>query len=534
MKNLVKKITPDIVKHLFYKIRVEVYTRLYSRPKTMFFILPRFSYFRDIKRDPVGNYFAFLETMEADSSIGDSEQPKHLSNTNRLELIFSDIDVNKIIDKGLRVLIAGCGIEDFCIFYDRLGSLVHFCHSNPGIIKDLKRRFPNLVCWEHDFNFPWSHKIKKKYDIVVALDLLNQVADPKSLLHYFRQVAPLLYVDGIVIDSSKPYILHGAAKELPERLSKFVRNIMSSRWLENQLKLLDFMVTTIHGPNGNSDTELYDWEPLSNECCTRDGKVLRRLYACERLERRTNLMPLLVHVHLPKNAGSSLLNLFRDSFGDRHCDLYFEDPRVEHTFHSIVSQLQVNPGVISISSHSFTDFPPLLGYRIPLYICFLRNPIDRHMSYYRYCKKNYALLTKEHRMMLPNAFLKMSVRNFFEWKAEHEKKHGYTGNHQVQYFARANDLKKATEVLSNFFFVGIVEELDRSVSLLRKKLQPYGIYLIEKKLLMENATPEFYLETKDSEEDALIRSYIKNLESDIMLYEWAKCRFAEEATNYGI
>ena len=124
--------------------------------------------------------------------------------------------------------------------------------------------------------------------------------------------------------------------------------------------------------------------------------------------------------------------------------------------------------------------------------------------------------------------------DFFSWKAAHEKKHGYSGNLQVEYFARTNDLLKTKNILANFFFVGIVEEMNRSVVLLRQKLKAYGISLCDREITQENVTTELYDETRTTAEQPGIKAYLKNLETDLKLYKWAKQRFEAEAGLYGV
>ena len=260
----------------------------------------------------------------------------------------------------------------------------------------------------------------------------------------------------------------------------------------------------------------------------------RRLFVPEQMDQLHAYAPLLIHVHIPKNAGTSFNTLLDESFGDAHLKMYTKNPRQKHTYHTMLETLHRYPHVKVISSHSFNSYPHKLGPRLPLYLCFIRDPIDRHLSYYRYCKKNYHELSAEHCALLPVDFEEMSVVDFFTWQFESDRRKGITANRQVQYVARVNNLDLAIDILSNFFFVGVTDQMSRGIALLREKLRPYGLHLIDRDIGKENVTNELYHETKQLGSEPAVEAYFKNLDSDMALYRWAGEAFEREAGQYGI
>ncbi len=244
--------------------------------------------------------------------------------------------------------------------------------------------------------------------------------------------------------------------------------------------------------------------------------------------------PVLVHVHLPKNGGTSLNRLLDKSFGPGHVPLYFEEPRRWHTTDTMKEALARHPETRAISSHSFREFPEMIGGHVPLYVCFIRDPAQRHLSYFRYCRKNYATLSKGHRAVLPRDFQSMSMAAFFRWQSERDRTAGATPNRQVRRLSWGDDLQRAIDVLSAFFLVGVTDKLDRGIQLMRRKLEPWGLRLVEGDATRENRTGELDCETREVAQDADVQAYLKNVEADSALYRWAKERFEREATEHGL
>ena len=182
---------------------------------------------------------------------------------------------------------------------------------------------------------------------------------------------------------------------------------------------------------------------------------------------------------------------------------------------------------------SWRTFPETIGNRLPLYVCFIREPVSRHLSYFRYCKKEYEQLTKAHRAALPPGFKEMSMADYFRWQTRQDRQLAVTPNRQVYRLAGETSFDRAVEVLEGFLFVGITDQLQRGVSLLREKLKPHDLRLTEQPVARDNDTRELYDRTEADAADPAVQAYLQGLDLDSKLYAWARDRFDREAAQAG-
>ena len=130
-------------------------------------------------------------------------------------------------------------------------------------------------------------------------------------------------------------------------------------------------------------------------------------------------------------------------------------------------------------------FPDRVDGRDVLYVTFLRNPIDQFISYITHIKKNYhVIVDKPLLSALPPDPTQMSVREIARWLLTCEQEVNFHENYTVNFFARYSvpgetgpfrkdkkyvkrRLSAAMGILDRFFFVGIAEQMDLSVALLR-------------------------------------------------------------------
>jgi len=334
-----------------------------------------------------------------------------------------------------------------------------------------------------DFDRPWPAS-GEGFDVLVSRGVLGKAADPGALLRFFRELSPLLCLD-----------YAPKAEDGPSR-----------SWMDHELEQLQF-------------------HTLPKDVATHGTNML----LAHRFDLPRDDAPLLVHVHLPKNGGTSVNSTLQLSFGSSYVPLYLEDPAQQHTAETVGRALYDRPDARVISSHSFTTWPAMLGNRMPLYMCFLRHPVERHHSYYRYCRKDYPKLSEAHRQAwLPPDFLDMDVNQFLKWHLGRNRQNGVTPNFQVQYFARMSAPRIAIRILERFFFVGLTEQLERSLALLQKKLAAYSFDLEIAKKTRHNVT-----ERSDGEPPQWDPS-LGSLAADEMLYEWSCERFEREAARWGV
>ncbi|HXV59090.1 MAG TPA: hypothetical protein VEK15_00240 [Vicinamibacteria bacterium] len=163
---------------------------------------------------------------------------------------------------------------------------------------------------------------------------------------------------------------------------------------------------------------------------------------------------LLAFVHVEKAAGTSFIHILRHNFFMRYLDVRPFDKGSRRVFRpsDLRVSLRVLPGLSCIAGHSVKPFAGLEdvvpGIR---YITILRNPAKRYVSQYQqWVERLGKKLTFEEFLSTP------TVENF-----------------QTKKFSETGDIDEALEVLSErLFLVGVVEQFDRFLVLLQKKLRP--------------------------------------------------------------
>lgn len=163
---------------------------------------------------------------------------------------------------------------------------------------------------------------------------------------------------------------------------------------------------------------------------------------------------MLAFVHIEKAAGTTLIHILRRNFFLRYLDvrpLTRESPGVL-TARDLRGSLRLNPFLRCIAGHSIKPFGDLHEvYPRMRYVTVLRDPIDRYLSQFRYWNR------------------KLSKGWAFERFLEHKLSH----NFQTRKIAGSEDLGLAKQILrERFMLVGLVEEFDEFLLLLRDRLAP--------------------------------------------------------------
>ena len=204
--------------------------------------------------------------------------------------------------------------------------------------------------------------------------------------------------------------------------------------------------------------------------------------------------------------------IFRGNFGYNHVE-------VGRRFLSAVDfkkLMRLNKNIQSIGGHSlrtglrFESVTPDIKY-----ITFLRNPVDRFISHY-----NHGIRAKRHNMSL-------------EDRAEINGE----GNYQTKFIIgaqnlqergkpiREKDLEKAKEILTKeYSFVGLVEQFDESLILMKKQL---GVNHFDLRYTRENVTKKKFIQKKDLSKPMLDKLSEINI-LDIELYNYVKNELFEK------
>ncbi len=96
-------------------------------------------------------------------------------------------------------------------------------------------------------------------------------------------------------------------------------------------------------------------------------------------------VPIIIHIHIFKNAGSSIFATFRRNFGNRAVELEPDNEDLYLTPEEIEDYLKDHPDTVMVSSHRIRlPLPPTLAGRQVIPLVFIRDPLDRLASVYRF------------------------------------------------------------------------------------------------------------------------------------------------------
>jgi hypothetical protein len=179
---------------------------------------------------------------------------------------------------------------------------------------------------------------------------------------------------------------------------------------------------------------------------------------------------LLFHYHIFKNAGTSVDAMLKANFGEAWAESEFRPPPPgkNTNVEEVAFYLSERPQLRAFSSHT-AQFPlPEIG-RPVFPILFLRHPIDRIKSAYAFERKQVAdtygaRLAKEHDFA-------GYVQHLLDLPA-----HRQTRNFQTSRLAsnepatNGSELERAMRALDAMPFVGLVEEYEKSLERLRRRL----------------------------------------------------------------
>jgi len=242
--------------------------------------------------------------------------------------------------------------------------------------------------------------------------------------------------------------------------------------------------------------------------------------------------PVLAHIHVPKCAGTSFRALLERYFGPKHLGLYIDDTYFVFGDETIRSYLLQGREVRAFSSHHVRRFPRWLAGREMLYVTFLRDPVEQFVSYMTHIQKHFARLTAQTLLeAVPPDAPRLTLREFARWLLTDGREIPFRENHNVNFFSRhnapraADRLEAAKAALEKFFFVGIVERMDESLSKLRTLAQTAGLDFPPGPIPFENTSADYrddlsWINRSDEVGTLLLHS----VEKDRQLYDWAAAR----------
>jgi hypothetical protein len=323
------------------------------------------------------------------------------------------------------------------------------------------------------------------------------------------------------------------AKPSPEcaRVVETLRGDMNERGL-----LVFGFADTADAP-GKIKAAFTEYVPLVKcESLTMAPGGARRMFAFAQVggvEPSGDAKPVLVHIHVPKCAGTSFRVLLRRYFGPRHVALYVDDTYFVYGEETLRNYLLQDPEILGFSSHHVRSFPRWVAGRRMLYVTFLRDPVEQLVSYMTHFKKLFLAITSRSLLeAVPPDVPQLTLREFARWLLTQDRDIPFRENHNVNFLARHSSpaapdrLAAAKAALEEFFFVGISERMEESVERLRTQAQAAGLGFPPDPVPLENTSCEYrddlgWIHPGDEVGSLLLRS----VEKDRQLYEWALARF---------
>ena len=176
---------------------------------------------------------------------------------------------------------------------------------------------------------------------------------------------------------------------------------------------------------------------------------------------------IILHYHLFKNAGTSIDEILKSNFKDRWITKEFKP--IKDNSEDIKAWILNNPEAVAFSSHTMTGPIPKIKNINIISIILLRNPIRRIISAYKF----------ERNQQVDNWGANLAKKvNFEDYVVTRLLKDGDTQcrNFQSERLAtmipaRAHQKERAIAALDSFSIVGIVEEFEKTLTLLESMLQ---------------------------------------------------------------
>ena len=179
---------------------------------------------------------------------------------------------------------------------------------------------------------------------------------------------------------------------------------------------------------------------------------------------------VILHYHFFKNAGSSLDKILKKNFKSKFLTKEFPNAKnINDKTEEVCNWIEENPDNIVFSTHSSFPLPVADNVNI-ISICFLRDPIDRIKSAYKFERK------QDSKNFSADLAKNVDFNEYVKVLLKEQGEGGQCSNFQTHKLSEIvpihnNALMNANEALSRISFVGLVEEFDKSMKLLSNKLK---------------------------------------------------------------
>ena len=246
---------------------------------------------------------------------------------------------------------------------------------------------------------------------------------------------------------------------------------------------------------------------------------------------------IIVHYHLFKNAGTSVDRILKQNFGSAWREIEFQTNSQKSNAEDVGQWLLNNLDISAFSSH--TAMFPLLSLEgisiIP--IVFLRHPIDRLWSAYKFERKHEEILNESIRVAREHDFA--GYLNHHLDRPQHRSCRNFQ-THRLSWLSSKSDsteLSRAMEGLDSLPLVGIVEQFDLSMKYYSQAIaRAYPSFQFNP--VHENITAPKNLSPAEKLKDAMDNldpaTYERLLEAntdDLQLYQAAKSKLLARSTD---
>jgi hypothetical protein len=242
---------------------------------------------------------------------------------------------------------------------------------------------------------------------------------------------------------------------------------------------------------------------------------------------------LILHCHIPKTAGTTVSDGLRKSFDLFHFRHWHPDPFYILTPEVLENLLEMIPTLKSITSHHLRSFPLRINDRPTFLITFLRKPEDTFISQLRHVQRRFSSLPEEVRVFWPQDTPRLTLREL-AWQYLERVTASQDFCPQTRFLCNAdaagrfglsdgNDYgldshEMARLILKGFHFVGIVEEMKKSLEVLADRLLQYGVRVYFDLNLRLNAGAESARPAWLTPEDQVGRRVLETSRTDQLLH----------------
>jgi hypothetical protein len=258
--------------------------------------------------------------------------------------------------------------------------------------------------------------------------------------------------------------------------------------------------------------------------------------------KRESVTPLILHSHIPKTAGTTVSSGFRRSFESFHIHHYHSDPFYILTKDKLETLLEICPRFRSISSHHLRSFPLSIGDRPTFLLTFLRRPEDAFISQLRYVQRNYSSFPEAWRGLWPKGAPLLTLRELARQYLDQESATQDLCP-QTRFICNpdagalfglsdgnpngVNSYEMAHQILTGFHFVGVVEEMKKSLEVLTDRLGQWGTRVYFDHALKLNTSRETSRPAWLTPEDEVGNRILIASENDVRLYDFFRKKLLE-------